>query len=73
MYNIIANHIFSNGNKRTGLEASITFLIVNDHNISLNLSNDDIYNFTTKAASGLFSLEETQKWFEDNIVNEYLN
>ena len=34
MYNIIANHIFQDGNKRTGLEAGIVFLRINGFNIS---------------------------------------
>jgi death-on-curing family protein len=37
MYNIIANHIFQDGNKRTGLEAAIVFLRINGLNISQNL------------------------------------
>ncbi len=67
MYNIIANHVFSDGNKRTGLEAAIAFVRINNYNITTSLSNDDIFNFTMKVASGNGSLEETQKWFDDNI------
>lgn len=72
MYNVIANHIFQDGNKRTGLEASIVFLRINGFNISPTLSFDDIYNFTIKVASGESSLEECQVWFESNSVIEYL-
>ena len=32
MYNLIANHIFQDGNKRTGLEAGIVFLRINGFN-----------------------------------------
>ncbi len=61
MYNIIANHVFSDGNKRTGLEAGIAFLRINGKNISQKLTIDDIFNFTIKVASGNSSLEGTQK------------
>ncbi|MBK9255428.1 MAG: type II toxin-antitoxin system death-on-curing family toxin [Saprospiraceae bacterium] len=55
MYNIIANHIFQDGNKRTGLEAAIVFLRINGFNISQNLHLNDLYDFTIKVASGEFS------------------
>ena len=72
MYNIIANHIFQDGNKRTGLEAGIVFLRINGFNLSQNLHSSDIYDFTIKVASGLSTLEECQSWFETHIVTEYL-
>lgn len=73
MYNIIANHIFQDGNKRTGLEAAIIFLRINGFNISPDLHLNALYDFTIKVASGVSSLEECQSWFEANIVKEYLN
>ncbi len=72
MYNIIANHIFQDGNKRTGLEAAIIFLRINNFNISPMLHLEELYDFTVKVASGQSSLEECQSWFDDNIVIEYL-
>lgn len=72
MYNIIANHIFQDGNKRTGLEAAIVFLRINNFNLSPDLTLEEIFNFTIKVASGLSSLPECQAWFEANIVQEYL-
>ncbi len=72
MYNIIANHIFQDGNKRTGLEAAIIFLRINNFNLSPDLTLDEIFDFTIKVASGLSSLTECQAWFEANIVQEYL-
>lgn len=72
MYNIIANHIFSDGNKRTGLEAAILFLDLNGHRINRNIQKEIIFNFTIKVASGESSLEECQAWFESNSVIEYL-
>lgn len=73
MFNIISNHIFSDGNKRAGLEAAVLFLDMNGYRLNRSLKLKDIFNFTIKVASGNSSLEDTQKWFEDNIVNEYLS
>lgn len=72
MYNIIANHMFSDGNKRTGLEAAILFLDLNNARIDKNLPKSTVFDFTIKVASGEASLEETQAWFEEHIVVEYL-
>lgn len=44
-YNIICNHIFSDGNKRTGLEASIAFLKLNGYRLRKDLPLDEL-NFT---------------------------
>ena len=72
VYNIIANHIFSDGNKRTGLEAAILFLDLNGYRINKNTPKVILYDFTIKVASGESSLDECQGWFELNIVKEYL-
>ena len=71
-FNIIANHIFQDGNKRTGLEAAIIFLRINGFNISKDLKLDELYDFTIKVASGESNLEECQTWFDYNMVKEYL-
>lgn len=67
-YNIICNHIFSDGNKRTGLEAALDLLKLNHHRLNKSLPNSQLYDFIIKVASGLSSLEECQAWFVENIV-----
>jgi death on curing protein len=67
-YNIICNHIFSDGNKRTGLEAALAFLKLNRMRVTKQISNDVIYNFIIKVASGQSSLEECRDWFAQNII-----
>lgn len=67
-YNIICNHIFSDGNKRTGLEASIAFLKLNGYRLRKDLPLDELYNFIIKVASGQSSLEECKRWFQENSV-----
>lgn len=67
-YNIICNHIFTDGNKRTGLEAALAFLKLNNMRIRRDLPHDDLYNFIIKVASGESSLEECRAWFSQNSV-----
>jgi death on curing protein len=68
-YNVICNHIFSDGNKRTGLESSLAFLKLNKMRLNRNLSDEVIEIFIIKVASGQSSLEECREWFQNNIVN----
>ena len=72
MFNIISNHVFTDGNKRTGLEAAILFLDLNGYRIDKSLDKKEVFNFTMDVASGELTLEEVQQWFEKNIVPEYL-
>jgi death on curing protein len=67
-YNIICNHIFSDGNKRTGLEAALAFLKLNKFRLDKSIPNDKLYDFIIKVASGLSSLEECREWFTENVV-----
>lgn len=84
MYTIISNHVFQDGNKRTGLEAALLFLRLNRYRLQDqltritfedkevprkgNTSNDILYQFTMELASGILSLEACQEWFKANIV-----
>lgn len=84
MFNTIDNHIFQDGNKRTGLEVALLFLRLNGSMLKSNLkqvefrgkkipatvgdSNEILYQFTMKVASGKLELEDVQFWFENNIV-----
>ena len=67
-YNIICNHIFSDGNKRTGLESTLVFLKLNGKRLNKKLPHNDLYDFILKVASGQSTLEECKEWFEVNIV-----
>jgi len=84
MFNIISNHIFQDGNKRTGLEAAIRFLgnnyfdlkdelskiNINSKSIPVkgNSNNKILIEFTLEVASGKLTLKETQQWFKENII-----
>ena len=68
-YNIICNHIFTDGNKRTGLASALVFLNLNKHDLSLSITNDVLTDFIIKVASGDSSLEECREWFKNNIIS----
>ncbi len=68
LFSIIANHILQDGNKRTGLAASLLFLAHNGYRLKQDLSHDELYNFVIRVASGELSLKETQEWFRVNII-----
>lgn len=67
-YNIICNHIFSDGNKRTGLAAGHTFLLINNHDFSKSISNQELTDFILEIASGKLSLDECTLWFQTNCI-----
>jgi len=67
-FNIISNHIFTDGNKRTGLEAALAFLKLNKMRLSHALPSDDLYNFILHVASGQSSLGECRDWFANNVT-----
>jgi len=71
MFNIISNHVFQDGNKRTGLASANLFLKLNGFQIIEKLGKENLdfrYDFTMSVASGKVSLEECQTWFEENVV-----
>ncbi|MBN8824977.1 MULTISPECIES: type II toxin-antitoxin system death-on-curing family toxin [unclassified Spirosoma] len=66
MFNIVCNHIFQDGNKRTGLQSALIFLLLNEYRFT-DLVNDDLLTqFTLDVASGNHSLETVQAWFQAN-------
>lgn len=67
-FNIICNHIFSDGNKRTGLAASHIFLNLNNADFISDLKDNELTDFILKMASGQSSIEECQTWFAEHIV-----
>jgi death on curing protein len=68
-FNIICNHIFSDGNKRTGLGAAMYFMNLNNFRFKNSLKLDDLFDFITEVAKGNIDLTQCSKWFEENIEN----
>ena len=45
LYNIICNHIFTDGNKRTGLDACVLFFEFNNHELRSSVTNQILTDF----------------------------
>ena len=67
LYNIICNHIFSDGNKRTGLGVALVFLDVNGYKLQDSVTNDILLTFVIEVASGQLTLDECRLWFQTHI------
>lgn len=67
-FNIICNHIFTDGNKRTGLVSALIFLNLNKYDLRLEVTNPVLTDFIIKVAFGNSSLEECREWFKNNII-----
>ena len=64
-YGIAKNHPFIDGNKRTTLVVSRTFLLLNGFN--LNASQEEKYLTFLKLAEGNLSEEELAEWIRKNL------
>lgn len=65
-YGIAKNHPFIDGNKRTALVVSRTFLLLNGFNI--DATQEEKYLTFLKLAEGNLSEEELRNWFRAKIV-----
>ncbi len=70
MFNIIANHVFQDGNKRTGLQAAIIFLLLNGYALHKNITDNHLIDFTLDVAAGKSSLDAVQSWFSKAIIQQ---
>ncbi len=68
LFNIVCNHVFLDGNKRTGLVSATIFLQKNGFDLSFDLTKDEIEAFVLKVASGESNLDECREWFKNNII-----
>ncbi len=66
MFSIIQNHIFHDGNKRTGLAAAMLFLDLNNRPLKPT-SHNDLIEFTLLTASGQKTVEEIESWIKGMI------
>lgn len=70
LFNIISNHIFTDGNKRTGLDACILFFEFNGYQLSETVGNQILTDFILSVASGKQSLESVQSWLKENSIEK---
>jgi death on curing protein len=64
LFNIICDHIFSDGNKRTGLAVALVFLEANGYKLKDNIL---LYDYVISVASGQVTLDDCKEWFKNNI------
>jgi death-on-curing protein len=69
LYNIISNHIFNDGTKRTGLEAALLFLEKNNFVLKSEVTNEELISFALEVASGDRDFKSTVEWFEQRITS----
>lgn len=62
LFHICQNHPFMDGNKRTGANAAITFLLINDW--EPDFSEDGLVDLVLSVASGAMSKPELTERFE---------
>lgn len=69
-YSIISNHVFSDGNKRTGLDSCILFLELNGYKLSESVTNEILTNFIIDVASSKHTLQSVQGWLKEYAVKK---
>lgn len=62
LFHICQNHAFVDGNKRTGANAAVTFLLINDW--ELDFSEDELVDLVLSVASGGMSKSAVAEVFE---------
>ena len=62
---LITNHPFIDGNKRTAYV--LMRLMLKNHNIDINLGQNDKYDFVIKAASGQLTFDQIKTWINNNL------
>ena len=58
LFNVRSNHIFTDGNKRTGLDACLLYLEFNGYKLKDSITNPILTDFILSIASGNESLEK---------------
>lgn len=64
LFYIIKDHIFCDGNKRTGMVAAFTFLDINGFEISETVSNKRIVNYAEKIAGCTPNIKDISNWLK---------
>ena len=61
---LIINHPFLDGNKRTGFLAMLA--VLETENFKINISNDEVYNFTIQISTGEIKFDQIVVWLKNN-------
>lgn len=65
---IIKNHVFFDGNKRTGMKSSLLFLMLNDWILKEAVTDDDIVQLALGIARNELEFEDIVLFFESNSI-----
>ena len=71
LFNIICNHIFNDGTKRTGLEAALLFLEKNSCILKSEVTNEELISLALEVADGKRDFESIVGWFSSRITSKY--
>ncbi len=66
LYNLIAQHPFVNGNKKTAFELVKLFLRLNGYEIKAK--SQDTYSLLADIAAGRVSLNQAEEWIATNLA-----
>ena len=66
LFHICQNHPFIDGNKRAGANAAVTFLFMNDRDLSLN--EDQLTDLVLSVASGVLDKSELTAIFDEQCT-----
>jgi death-on-curing protein len=64
--NIVGDHPFTDGNKRTAITVSAIFLMRNGYN--LTVSANELEDFTINVATQKLTIDQISSWLEDNTL-----
>lgn len=71
LFNIISNHVFTDGNKRTGLDTCLLILQHHGYQLQNTVTDAILTGFIQAIATASESLESVQLWIKDNTeVNQ---
>jgi death-on-curing protein len=69
LFFIIKDHIFCDGNKRTGMMAAFTFLDVNGVEITGNIKTSRIVNYAERIASCKPNIDNIARWLRNVSIS----
>lgn len=67
-HNIIKNHIFHDGNKRTGTFCALSFLQRNKYFYSKQISNEEIIEFAHDIINNKIDLKDIANWLKERFT-----
>lgn len=71
LYNIVCNHIFNDGTKRTGLEAALLFLEKNNFILKSEITDEELISLVLEVAEGQKDIESIAAWFSSRVIQKY--